>query len=247
MNSHTATTAATPTISPRIQWPLAKNNRASSTSTPAINAARRRTRARSLALPPTLIATSHHAEVLASSMNLIRCQPNQIQGVLLESGSPSANQVRLIAHRVDLVGLDGHDHAALTRLEVRVLVLADVLLRQLVDVVVRALLGDLGRPGDGHVTRLLVLRGQDRYGDARVATQVPFLRASDRGVEDHVLAVGVDPDRRRVRRAVFAERDNRAPVLPAEELRLLFRQLRHSIAPCSIPRCSPQAQDATRR
>src|SRR5260221_392933 len=64
MNSHTATTAATPTISPRIQWPLPKNNRAGRTAT-APRGSRRKCRscARTIAVlktpfsPPVSIQT----------------------------------------------------------------------------------------------------------------------------------------------------------------------------------------------
>ena len=78
----------------------------------------------------------------------------------------------------------------------RVAVGANVLLRQLVDVGI----GAHGRHLDDaaanerHVPGVIVARDDDR--GARVAAQVAHLQSPGIGVEDHMLAVAVDPDDR---------------------------------------------------
>src|SRR6201999_2272465 len=104
----------------------------------------------------------------------------------------------------DALGLHLHDHTVAVAGEV----LAVVLARQLVDVVVGAAELELG---DAFHLEVAVRVGavEHRHAHAWVAAQVPAFRAPVRRVEDDVLAVGVDPDDARLRRAVLLERRDR--------------------------------------
>src|SRR5436309_1061540 len=76
----------------------------------------------------------------------------------------------------DALGTDLDDHALLARSEVGILVLAQVLLGEHVDVVQRPVLDDRGWAADHHVAGLLVFGGQDGDRRSRVALDVFYLR-----------------------------------------------------------------------
>src|SRR3954454_19838010 len=123
--------------------------------------------------------------------------------------------------------MDLDDHPLLARSEVGVFVLTQVLPREHVDVLERALVDDLRRAADHHVAGLLVLGGQDGYGRAWIALDVGDLGPASGAVDEDVLAVVVDPDRGRLRRSVLADGRDHAPVAVGEELRLLLAQRGH--------------------
>src|SRR5690242_5280592 len=123
------------------------------------------------------------------------CMPGRLLAEALAAG----------AEAVDALGTDPDDHALLARAEVRILVLAQVLLREHVDVLDRAVVDERGRAAHHHVPALLVRSREDGDGRPRIALDVLHLRPPVRAVDEDVLAVVVDPDRRRMRRAVLAD------------------------------------------
>src|SRR5207244_1691912 len=103
-----------------------------------------------------------------------------------------------------------------------VLVLAEVLLGQPVDLPVGALGRHLGAAADRDPL-VGVLGVDDDQRDARILLEVTRLRASGRRVErDRAVVLHVDPDDGRVRRAVLAERRDDADVRVLQELLLLL-------------------------
>src|SRR3954454_4130198 len=94
---------------------------------------------------------------------------------------------------IDALGTDPDDHAPFPRAEVRVLVLAQVLLRKHVDVLEGALLDDLGCSAHYHVAALLVLGGKDGSRRSRFALDALDLRPSGGALDEHILPVVLDP------------------------------------------------------
>src|SRR5207249_8767413 len=130
-------------------------------------------------------------------------------------------------HRLDRLGQNLHHHAHLARPAVRVLVLAQVLPRERVDVVVGALLAHLDDPPADLDVAVRVLGVLDRERDARVPLEVLVLDASARRAEAHVRAVVVHPHRRHLRRAVRAHGGDVGERLLREEVAVLLGDRSH--------------------
>ena len=133
---------------------------------------------------------------------------------------------------VDPVGLalsrrDAHRHTPLIRLPERVRELPEILLRKVVDLVLRTLVYQPCRPRDAQPAER-ILGIDDGQADPRIAREVPRLRATVRRVERDAHLVHVDPDDGRVRRPVRAERGHDADERVLQELVLLLRQLGHA-------------------
>src|SRR6266516_2716316 len=132
------------------------------------------------------------------------------------------------SHPLHALGQDLVQDAHLARLAERVLVLAEVLLRERVDVRVSALLRRLDDPpADLHVA-VGVVGVLDGERHARVARQVPHLDAALRRVEAHVRAVEVDPHGRHLRRAVGARRGEVRERLLRKEIAVLLGDRSHA-------------------
>src|SRR2546423_15053286 len=130
-------------------------------------------------------------------------------------------------HRLDRLGQDLHHHAHLARPAVRVLVLAQVLPRERVDVVLGALLAHLDNPPADLDVAVRVLGVLDRERDARVPLEVLVLDAPARRAEAHVRAVIVHPHRRHLRRAVRAHGGDVGERLLREEVAVLLGDRSH--------------------
>src|SRR6267143_2389710 len=130
-------------------------------------------------------------------------------------------------HRLDGLGQDLHHHAHLARPTVGVLVLAQILLGERVDVIVRALLGHLDDPPANLDIAVWVLGVLDRERDARVLLEILVLHAPPRRVEAHVGAVVFHPDRRHLRRAVRADGGDVGECLLREEVAVLLGDRSH--------------------
>src|SRR5215468_5705516 len=153
------------------------------------------------------------------------------------------------AGRVDLLGLDPNCDPLLVRRPPGVLVLAEILLGQAVDLFVGALGGDLDRAADRDpLVGILGVDDGDR--GLRVLPEVALLRSPDRGVERDDAVFGIDPDDRAVRRSVGPDRRHGADVrVLADELAVLLRQLGHlSLLDRSSDgkRCRPTASSLLR-
>ena len=110
-------------------------------------------------------------------------------------------------HSADLVEVQADGDAALLLVEAAVRLTAGVLLRQAVDLVVRALLGEDGGALEHRVgaRRVGILYGD---GDVRGAAHVEPLATPGRGVEGQGAIALLDPDQRGVRRTVLVAGDH---------------------------------------
>src|SRR5262249_58941377 len=125
----------------------------------------------------------------------------------------------------DLLRQDADDHPAIARLT-RVALLPEVLLRQLVDVLLGALLAELCAALDPDVL-IWVLAAHDRDRDPRISLHATRLHAALERVDEDVFPVPVDPDRRDLRRSVAIEHGEAPEVLAEQERDLLVVQLHH--------------------
>src|SRR5436305_14481643 len=137
--------------------------------------------------------------------------------------------------RVHLRLLDPDRDPLLFRRPPGVLVLTEVLLRQAVDLLVRALGRDLDRAADRNPL-VGVLRIDDGDGGVRVLPEVALLGPADRRVEGDDAVFRVHPDDRAVRRAVRPDRCHCPDVgVLGDERALLLRQLGHGAPPSPLP------------
>src|SRR5437773_4691724 len=150
------------------------------------------------------IFTVRVALVTAFAITVPRSAPRAISG---SPGTPTTwISGKALTDGVDLLGLDLHDHAHFTGLAVRIFVLAEILLRQLVDVRVRALFRHLDdAPPDAEIAVRIVGIG-NRERDTWIAFEILRLDASARGVDENVDAVEVPPDGRDLRTAISVHR-----------------------------------------
>lgn len=93
-------------------------------------------------------------------------------------------------------------------------------MRQAVDVVVGALVQELGPAANGEPTIAGIGTVHDVDGDPGVPLQVSRLDAAVGGVEEEPLAVGVHPDLGRMGRAVRHQRGHHGQVRRSQELGL---------------------------
>src|SRR5581483_11273941 len=101
---------------------------------------------------------------------------------------------------------------------------AVVLHRQVVDVVGGAVLGRLDRPFDLDPA---IRVGEHEDGRVRRLCKVAPFRAHGRRVEEHVLAVGVDPHHRRLRAPALVDGRDDCEVRATEQLDLRVAEARH--------------------
>src|SRR6266576_3765676 len=144
-------------------------------------------------------------------------------------------------HRLDRLGQDLHHHAHLARPAVRVLVLAQVLPRERVDVVVGALLAHLDDPPADLDVAVRVLGVLDRERDARVPLEVLVLDASARRA---VRAHGGDVGERLLREEVavlLGDRSHRHVLLAALSSSSTLKAWRADFAASVPPIKSPMS------
>src|SRR5215471_10728113 len=94
---------------------------------------------------------------------------------------------------VDVLGVDLDDHPLFAGTEIGISILAQVLLREQVHVLKRALLNDLGAAAHRHVASLLVRCREDGDRRSRVALDVLDLCPALGTVDEHVRTVVVNP------------------------------------------------------
>src|SRR5215470_19938810 len=107
-----------------------------------------------------------------------------------------------LAHGGGVLGPDLVYDAYLARLTVGVLVLAEIFLRHLIDVSVGSLFADLGNLTAYFEVAIWIIGIDDSKSDTRIAAHVTVLLAALSRVENHVLAIRVDPHRRSLGTAV---------------------------------------------
>src|SRR5438094_101804 len=140
--------------------------------------------------------------------------------------SPISNaQLRfsgLSAHRADFLGLDFVDDANLAGLAEGIHGLAEIFLRQFVDVVVGVFLGDFD-DAPAHFEVAVGVGGiLQRDSHARIAAHVLVLDAALGRIDSNVLAVEIHPDGRNLRAAVFHQRGEIAEGLLFKQVGVFF-------------------------
>src|SRR5947209_3622070 len=109
----------------------------------------------------------------------------------------------LSAHRAEFLWLDLVQHAHFAGLAMRILCLAEIFLRQAVDVIVSTLLRDLDYLAANFKITIRIVGNLDRHGDAWVAAYVFIFHTTQRRVDSNVRSVVVEPDRRNLWTAIL--------------------------------------------
>src|SRR5215469_1590256 len=112
---------------------------------------------------------------------------------------------RSLAHRAEAFRRDLNEHPLLTGTSKRILVLVEILFGHLVDVLLGAVLRDLGDPSPDLQVAIWIIGIDERDGNAGIVADVLVLLAAERGVDNHLSVFEIDPDRRGLRAAVGHE------------------------------------------
>src|SRR5215469_6101645 len=107
-----------------------------------------------------------------------------------------------LAHGSGVLGPNLVYNTHLAGLPVGIFVLAEIFLRHLIDVSVGTLFGDLGNLTAYFEVAIGIIGIDDSQSDTRIAAHVAVLLATFSRVENHVLAIRVDPHRRSLGTAV---------------------------------------------
>src|SRR5574337_36879 len=144
-------------------------------------------------------------------------------------------------HGLHALGRDLVEDADLARPTVRVLVLAQVLLGQRVDVRVGPGLGDVGDPAPELHVAIRIIRVDDGERHGRVAPEVLVLEPAFGGDEANVGAIVVEPDRRHLRRAVGVDRGQGGEGFLLQEVLVLVGKCGHHASPFLIASITAKA------
>src|ERR1700675_3559458 len=107
------------------------------------------------------------------------------------------------AHGGRVLGLHLINHANFTRLRVGIFVYAQVFLRQFVNVIVGALLGNLGHAATNLEIAIWIFGIGDGHGDSRITAHVAILLPALGRIKDDMLAVVVNPNGRHLGASVW--------------------------------------------
>src|SRR5690348_11336103 len=135
------------------------------------------------------------------------------------TGEPSP---RLSSHGAYFFRLDFVEDADFARLPEGINGLAQILLRKLVDVIVRAVLCNLDDTPANFQVAVRIRRILQRNRYARVAPDIFVLDASQRRIKSHIFSVVVHPNGSDLRAAVFHERAQIAKRRLLQKVRVLF-------------------------
>src|SRR6202521_6072366 len=129
----------------------------------------------------------------------------------------------ILAHHGSMFRPDFIHHANLSRLRVRIFVDSQVLLRQFVDVLVRAVLGNLNH-GAAYLQITIGIVGiDDGQRHPRIAAHVAVLLPAARRIKDHMLAVEVAPHGSDLRASVGHQRAEIGESALLEKVDIFFR------------------------
>ena len=106
--------------------------------------------------------------------------------------------------------LDDDDHAHLVATAVPGIRRAEIFLGKLFDVIDRALGRDLAHTTAHLDVARWSVRVRDSHGHTRVSRDVPDLHMPLHAIDEHVLAVGVDPGLGHLRRTISHRRGEKA-------------------------------------
>src|SRR5258708_18228608 len=121
-------------------------------------------------------------------------RPHASEGPFDYAQGRSAPHTRItLAHHSSVLGPDFVHHANFSRLGVGIFVLSQVLLRQFVDVLVGAVLGNLNHGAADLKIAIGIVGIDDGQRHPRIAAPVAVLLPSARRIKNHILAVEVAP------------------------------------------------------
>lgn len=107
-----------------------------------------------------------------------------------------------LAHCVCAFGLDLVDNSYFPWAAIRIRILAEILLGHLIYVRIGAVLGDIrNAPAKRQVT-VRIVRIHKVQSNARIPPHIPVFDSPFSGIDEDVLAIIVDPDRRHLRSSV---------------------------------------------
>src|SRR5207247_578632 len=144
-------------------------------------------------------------------------------GATTAAKTPALPPIGASPHRRYAIRRNFVQYANFARLAERILVLAEILLGHLVDVLVGAVLSDL-RHGSLHLKMAIgIIRIDQHYRHAWVAAHIAVLDAAFGRIDNHVLAVEIDPHRSHLGLAIRHQGGQTGEYLLVEEVPEIFR------------------------